>query len=48
MKLYLDDVRETPPPWTGVKTAAEMIRCLESAEVEEISFDHDLGLEDSA
>lgn len=46
-KLSLDDVRETPPGWTGVKTAAEMIRCLESAEVEEISLDHDLGPEDA-
>ena len=43
MKLYLDDVRETPPGWTGVKTAAEMIRCLETVPVEEVSLDHDLG-----
>ena len=43
MKLYLDDVRECPQGWTLVKTAPEMIRCLESSEVEEISLDHDLG-----
>jgi hypothetical protein len=47
VKLYLDDVRETPAGWTGVKTAAEMIRLLESAEVDEVSLDHDLGPEDS-
>ena len=43
MKLYLDDVRETPPGWRGVKTATEMIRCLETVPVEEVSLDHDLG-----
>lgn len=43
MKIYLDDKRPTPEGWIGVETAEEVIYCLKSALVQEISFDHDLG-----
>lgn len=35
--------RFTPEGWIGVTTAREAIRLLKTGEVEEISFDHDLG-----
>ena len=42
-KVYLDDERETPEGWVGVKWPAEMIALLETGEVTHISLDHDLG-----
>jgi hypothetical protein len=47
MKVFLDDRREAPDAsWTLVRTPAEAIALLESGEVTEISFDHDLDFED--
>jgi hypothetical protein len=44
MKLFLDDMRPTPPGWVGVKTPEEAITHLETGQVELLSLDHDLGL----
>lgn len=49
MKIWLDDERNPPAGWLGVKTPAQMIMflelCFHEGEiVEEISLDHDLGL----
>jgi hypothetical protein len=43
MKVYLDDERATPDGWTRVYWPDEAIRLLETAAVEELSLDHDLG-----
>lgn len=44
MKIWLDDIRTPPgPDWNWVKTAEEAIGILYINDVEEISFDHDLG-----
>lgn len=43
MKLYLDDIRDTPEGWERAYTAAECITMLETGKVEELSLDHDLG-----
>lgn len=43
MKLYIDDVRSCPEGWVAARTAEEAIRELRHNNVEEISFDHDLG-----
>ena len=45
MKLWLDDIR-TPPDsdWVWAKTADDAIYLIRTQEVDEISFDHDLGI----
>lgn len=43
MKIYLDDVRDTPDGWTRTYTVDETIELLKTGKVEEISLDHDLG-----
>ena len=43
MKLYLDDVRETPENWVRAYNAREAIEYLKTGKVVEISLDHDLG-----
>ena len=43
MKVYLDDIRETPEGWVRVYTAGEAIALLQTGRVQEISLDHDLG-----
>jgi hypothetical protein len=43
MKVYLDDVRETPDGWTRTYTVDQTIELLKSGEVVELSLDHDLG-----
>ena len=44
MKLWLDDVRESPNKgWQCVKTGEEAIELLKQGTVDSISFDHDLG-----
>jgi len=48
MRIWIDDIR-TPPEedWTWVKTSQEALDLLAQvviSDVEEISFDHDLGL----
>lgn len=47
MKLWIDDLRAPPDGWVWVKTSAQAIDQL-GCEVEEISFDHDLGGDDTA
>jgi hypothetical protein len=48
VKVYLDDVREAPPGWVRTYTPEEVIALLQSGEVEELSLDHDLGLDTPA
>lgn len=48
MKLWIDDIRKAPNGWVWVKTSTEAIKMLLSHPIEEISFDHDLGGEDTA
>ena len=45
MKVWLDDQREAPEGWVHVRTPEEAIELLRGGEVEEISLDHDLGLD---
>jgi len=50
IKVYLDDdliYRPTPKGWVRALSAPEAIAYLRSANVSEISLDHDLGPEDS-
>ncbi|MFH1547263.1 MAG: cyclic-phosphate processing receiver domain-containing protein [bacterium] len=44
MKLYLDDIRKAPEGWVPVRTFGDAIQLLEEQTVEEMSFDHDLGM----
>lgn len=49
MKLWIDDVR--PPPgdeWMWAMTLAEALDFIEDGDCEEVSFDHDLGGDDTA
>ena len=47
MKIWLDDqidtVRKPPKGWIGVKSAIKACKLIKEGNVEEISFDHDLG-----
>lgn len=45
MKIWHDDVRLPPDGWEWARTNAEAIALLEANEVDEISLDHDLGLD---
>lgn len=45
VKLWLDDVREAPDGWLWVRTAREALAILKTVVVDEISLDHDLGLD---
>lgn len=45
MKVWHDDVRPPPKGWVWAKTNAEAEILLTRYRVEEISIDHDLGLE---
>jgi hypothetical protein len=45
VKVWLDDERAAPEGWVHVRTPEESIELLRTAEVEEISLDHDLGLD---
>lgn len=47
IRVWLDDERPTPNGWIRVKTPEEAIRLLETHEVEVISLDHDLGLDET-
>lgn len=48
MKLWLDDVREMPDDFdVWVKTADEAIKYIDTGKVNFISFDHDLGEEET-
>ena len=43
MKVYLDDVRDTPEGWTRCFWPEEVIELLKTGKVEELSLDHDLN-----
>ncbi len=43
MRLSPDDVRQSPPGWTLVRTPPEIFRLMEKETVDEISLAHDLG-----
>lgn len=45
MKVYLDDMRQTPEGWTRTYTADETIILLQKEwkSITEVSLDHDLG-----
>ncbi len=43
MKIYLDDVRKSPPGWILVRWPNEAIELLKKGGVDEINLDHDLG-----
>lgn len=45
MKVFLDDVRDAPVGWVRACTPEEVITLLRSGLVEELSLDHDLGLD---
>jgi hypothetical protein len=48
MRLYLDDLRPLPNDFDqAVRTAAEAIAILRSGQVAFLSFDHDLGTDDT-
>ena len=47
MRLWIDDVRPAPDGWTWVKTSDEALAIL-GPDVIQISFDHDLGGDDTA
>lgn len=44
MKLWIDDIREAPVGWIWAKNFIEAVEHIVTGEVEEVSFDHDLGL----
>jgi len=43
MKIFLDDVRSSPPGWIRAYWPDDVIELLKSGNVEELSLDHDLG-----
>ena len=45
LKVWLDDERSAPAGWVHVRTPEEAIELLRGGDVEEISLDHDLGLD---
>ena len=45
MKVWLDDMRPAPTGWVHVRTPEEVIELLRGGGVEELSLDHDLGLD---
>lgn len=50
MKLWIDDLRPAPDGWLWVKSSAAAIQVLEERldEITDISFDHDLGGDDTS
>jgi hypothetical protein len=47
MKLWLDDIRNSPEDYTVVRTVSDAIDMINNRSVTEISFDYDLGLTDN-
>jgi hypothetical protein len=43
MKVFLDDLRETPEGWIRAYWPEDVIELLKSTKVVELSLDHDLG-----
>lgn len=48
MRLWIDDLRNPPDGWWWAKTSADAIGAIECLPVQEVSFDHDLGGDDTA
>lgn len=49
MKIWIDDIRPAPNGWVWAKNSADAIKLIYTAKnIEEISFDHDLGGDDTA
>ena len=42
IKLYVDDLRNTPEGWTGVRTITEASHILSAGLADEVSLDHDI------
>jgi hypothetical protein len=45
VKVWLDDRREAPEGWVHVRTPEDAIDLLRGGGVDELSLDHDLGLD---
>ena len=45
VRVWLDDRRPAPEGWVHVRTPEQAIELLRRGEVEELSLDHDLGLD---
>jgi hypothetical protein len=45
VRVWLDDERPAPDGWVHVRTPEEAIELLRGGGVEELSLDHDLGLD---
>jgi hypothetical protein len=45
VRVWLDDRREAPEGWVRVRTPEEAIELLRRGGVDELSLDHDLGLD---
>ena len=45
VKLWHDDIRPAPEGWLWARTNAAAMEILDTQDVDEISMDHDLGLE---
>ena len=43
IKLWVDDIRPAPEGWHWAETVTEAIRILDTAEVTELSLDHDIS-----
>lgn len=49
MKIWIDDIRKPPDwDWLWARSSAEAITLLDTYPVNHISFDHDLGGDDTA
>jgi hypothetical protein len=46
VKVFLDDLRETPDGWKRTYWPNRTIKLLKTGKVSHLSLDHDLGLED--
>ncbi|GAA3880826.1 hypothetical protein GCM10022243_51800 [Saccharothrix violaceirubra] len=46
-RLWVDDLRPAPDGWLWAKTSAEAVRVFEDGPVDAVSFDHDLGGDDT-
>jgi len=45
MKVYLDDIREPGKGWIWVRRPSDVIHLLMTGKVEQVSLDHDLGID---
>lgn len=48
MKLWIDDVRPAPGGWIWAKTSDAALQIFLNGDISEISFDHDLGGDDTS